>query len=75
MTDLVVCRQPAPALAAKLVSYALDLCEQVRLGTAVMLLRDAMDVLEDEDEIAYAYQLASSPHDGDRPEGGEEPAR
>lgn len=55
------------AIAAKLVGYTLDLCEQAGLRTAVMVLRDALEVLEDGDDI----DDRPFPSRGDRPrEGG-----
>ncbi len=59
-------------LAAKLGAYALDLCELVIPGhSAVMLFRDAVDVLTDGEEDLHACRNApSSPQGGDRPEGG-----
>ncbi len=61
--DLHLVPPPSPgprevaALAGRLAAYARDLCEDALPGhTAVMLLRDAVVVLddEDEDEIAHA---------------------
>ncbi len=78
---LSICPLPGPgpreiaAIAGTLVSYVLDLYEQALPGhSVVMLLRDAVCVLGDEDENEQAYRVASSPRDADRSEGGLTPS-
>ncbi|MGH8933287.1 MAG: hypothetical protein ACRDZO_22290 [Egibacteraceae bacterium] len=59
----------AAKVAASLVAQALTICQQARLGSAVMLLADAVDVLNDPDEVSQAGLDSPSPSQGDRPEG------
>ncbi|MGH8929344.1 MAG: hypothetical protein ACRDZO_01590 [Egibacteraceae bacterium] len=82
-TDPVEPAQPckdcrAAKVAASLVTVALKICERARLGSAVMLLADTLDVLNDPDEVSQndpdevskAGRDSPSPPQRDRPKGG-----